>query len=81
MQLELFNGTILAALWHCVTDHPKDLELYTDTLCYAYNTQIPWTTKLVPSELVLSRRPLALRLTLDDNSKSDALTATKHTLK
>ena len=61
-QAERFNRTILKALRHYVAEHPKDWDIFTDALTYAYNTQTHSATKLSPFELVLSRPPRALSL-------------------
>ena len=61
-QVERFNRTILAALRHYVADHPKDGDLFTNALTYAYNTQTHRGTKSSPFELVLSRPPSPLAL-------------------
>ena len=56
-KLERYNRTILAVLRTYVTDGPKDWDLYTDALTYAYNNQ-PHTSKfMAPFELVLSNPP------------------------
>lgn len=36
-QVERFNRTILSALRHYVAEHPKDWDLFTDALTFAYN--------------------------------------------
>ena len=56
-QVERFNRTMLNALRSYVADHPKDWDLYTDAITYAYNTQVHRDTSLSPFELVLSRIP------------------------
>ena len=61
-QVERFNRTILAALRHYIDDHPKDWDLFTDALTFAYNTQPHRSTNLAPFELVLSRPPVPLSL-------------------
>ena len=61
-QVERFNRTILAAIRHYAADHPKDWDLYTDALTFAYNTQVHSTTGVSPFELVLSRPPAALSM-------------------
>lgn len=61
-QVERFNRTMLAALRHYVADHPKEWDLFTDALTYAYNTQVHRTTKLAPFELVISRAPSSLSI-------------------
>ena len=59
-QAERFNRTILSAIRHYTAEHPRDWDLYTGMLTYAYNTQVHRTTNLSPFELVLSRRPRPL---------------------
>ena len=61
-QVERFNRTIIASLRHYVNDHPKDWDLFTDALTYAYNTQRHKSTKHAPFELVLARRPPTMAL-------------------
>ena len=61
-QVERFNRTIISALRHYTEEHPKDWDLFTDALTYAYNTQVHRTTSFAPFELVLSRTPCALAL-------------------
>ena len=61
-QVERFNRTILSALRHYVAEHPKDWDLFTDALTYAYNTQAHGSTMVAPFELVLSRPPPALSI-------------------
>ena len=56
-QVERFNRNVLAALRLYVADHPKDWDLFTDALKYAYNSQVHRVTKVAPFELVLSRPP------------------------
>ena len=56
-QVERFNRTILSALRHYVAEHPRDWDLFSDALTYAYNTQAHASTMLAPFELVLSRPP------------------------
>ena len=59
-QVERFNRTIISGLRNYIADHPKDWDLYTDMLTYAYNTQVHRITNHAPFELVLSRSPQAL---------------------
>ena len=61
-QVERFNRTIINALRHYVADQPKDWDLFTDALTFAYNTQVHSSTGVSPFELVLSRRPPTLSL-------------------
>ena len=51
-QVERFNRTILAALRHYVADHPKNWDLFTDALTYAYNTQVLSSTGVAPFEVI-----------------------------
>ena len=55
--MERFNRTILAALRAYVADHPRDWDLYSSALTYAYNTQPQTSTSIAPFELVLSKPP------------------------
>ena len=61
-QVERFYRTILAALRHHVGEHPKDLDLFTDALTFAYNTQVHTSTNCTPFELVLARPPVHLAM-------------------
>ena len=61
-QVERFNRTIINALRHYLADHPKDWDLFTDALTFAYNTQVHRSAGISPFELVLSRRPRTLSL-------------------
>jgi len=62
-QVERFNRTILSALRTYIADHPRDWDLYSSALTYAYNSSPQTSTALAPFELVLSRPPgpLAVR--------------------
>ncbi|CAN8068181.1 unnamed protein product [Agarophyton chilense] len=55
--------------------------MFTDTLCYAYNTQVHTSTKTAPFDLVLSRNPPALPVALDDETELDAPTPAMYHLK
>ena len=61
-QVERYNRTILAALRTYVADHPRDWDLYTDALTYAYNCQPHTSTSIAPFDLVLSKPPGPLAL-------------------
>ena len=61
-QVERFNRTILAGLRHFIGDHPKEWDMYSDSLTYAYNTQVHRSTNCSPFELVLSRAPPPLAI-------------------
>lgn len=56
-QVERYNQTILAALSTYVADHPRDWDLYTDALTFAYNCQPNTSTSTSPFDLVLSKHP------------------------
>ena len=58
--MERFNSTILSSLRHYVAEHPKDWDLFSDALTYAYNTHAYQSTSVAPVELVLSRPPTSL---------------------
>ena len=62
-QVERFNRTLLAGIRSYSVEHPKDWDLYTDVLTYAYNSQENRMTRCTPFELVLSRPPPPLALT------------------
>ncbi|CAN8062284.1 unnamed protein product [Agarophyton chilense] len=79
--VERFNRTLIAALRHSIEDHPKEWDKFTDTLCYAYNTQMHSSIKTAPFDLVLSRNPPALAVLLDDKTGLDAPTPAKYHLK
>lgn len=42
----IFNRTILSALRHYVSDHPKKWDQFTDALTFSYNTHVQCTTNL-----------------------------------
>ncbi|CAN8076113.1 unnamed protein product [Agarophyton chilense] len=65
-QVERYNRTLLAALLHYIADQPKEWEIYTDTLGYAYNTQVQTSTKAAPFDLVISRSPPSLPMRFDE---------------
>lgn len=56
-QTERFNRTLVGAVRKYVADHPTWWDRYTDSLTYAYNTQVNETTDHTPFELVLSSPP------------------------
>ncbi len=56
-QTEQFNRTTLPAIRTYLADHPRDLDLYTGALTFAYNTQIHSATGQRPFDLILSRPP------------------------
>ena len=60
--MERFNRTIKSAIRSYLTDHPKDWDLYTGALTFAYNCQPHSSTALAPFELILSRPPPPLAL-------------------
>ena len=72
-QLERFNRIILASIRHYIAEHPKDWDLFSDALTYAYNTQAHRSTSVAPFELVLSRppEPLAFEATPSIDPVSD----------
>ena len=61
-QVERFNRTIKDAIRAYLDDHPKDWDLYTGSLTFAYNCQPHSSTAVAPFELVLSRPPPPLAL-------------------
>ena len=61
-QVGRFNRTLTSALRKYVGDHPKDWDLFSDAVTYAYNTQVHRTTNIAPFELVLARAPRSLAL-------------------
>lgn len=61
---------ILAGLRNYIADHPKDWHLYTDTLTYAYNTQVNSINNCTPFELVLSRPPPLLAIAVFPNGEA-----------
>ena len=56
-QVERFNRTLTSALRKYVGEHPKDWDLFSDAMTFAYNTQVHRTTNIAPFELVLARAP------------------------
>lgn len=56
-QVERFDRTMLNTLRSDVADHPKEWDVYTDAIEYAYNTPVYRVTSLSSFELVLSRIP------------------------
>ena len=81
-QVERYNRTILAALRTYVADHPRDWDLYTDALTYAYNCQPHTSTSIAPFELVLSKppEPLALKPLPKEEPRGDFKKQWKHWL-
>lgn len=61
---EQVSRAILQALGYYVASHPRDWDLYTDILTYAYNTQVHRATKRTSLDLLLSRAPQSLALAL-----------------
>ena len=78
-QVERFNKTIVAALRHYVGEHPRDWDLFTDALTYAYNTQVHRGTGLSPFELVLSRVPPPLAVEAEPTIEQSGSAAQFHT--
>lgn len=52
-QVERYNRTILAALCQYLADNPRDGDLYTRALTYAYNCQPHRSLAIEPFELTL----------------------------
>ena len=73
-QVERYNRTILQMLRHYVHDHQRDWDLFSETLTYAYRTQVHCTTGYSPFELVLSRPPrhFAVESRLEERATPDA---------
>ena len=61
-QVESFNRTLTSALQKYVGEHPKDWDLFSDAVTYAYNTQVHRTTNIAPFELVLAWAPRSIAL-------------------
>ncbi|CDF36784.1 unnamed protein product [Chondrus crispus] len=61
-QVERFNRTLTSALRKYVGEHPKDWDLFSDAVTFAYNTQVHRTTNIAPFELVLARAPRSIAL-------------------
>ncbi|CDF38384.1 unnamed protein product [Chondrus crispus] len=61
-QVERFNRTLTSALPKYVGEHPKDRELFSDAVTFAYNTQVHRTTNIAPFKLVLARAPRSIAL-------------------
>ena len=56
-QVERFNRTIVSALRAYIGDHPRDWDMYTNGITYAYNCQPQTSTNFAPFDLVLSKPP------------------------
>lgn len=61
-QVECFNRSIASSLKAYVADHPRDWDLSTSSLTYAYNFQPHSSPTPAPFELVLSKPPGPLEL-------------------
>ena len=73
-QVERYNRTILQMLRHYVHDHQQDWDLFSETLTYAYNTQVHRSTGVSPLELVLtsSLRHFAVQSKVEEREPPDA---------
>ena len=56
-QSEKLNRTILSALRKYVGEHPKDWDLYAESVTYAYNNSVHQAIDCKPFDLVISRKP------------------------
>ena len=56
---------MLAALRTYIADHPRDWDLFTDAITFAYNTQVHRSTNVAPFDLVLSRPQPTLNLKIE----------------
>ena len=72
-QAERFNRTILAAIRSYTNDHPRDWDLYTPALTYAYNCSPQTSTSLAPFELVLSKPPGPLAADIPTEEHNDTV--------
>ncbi|CDF32470.1 unnamed protein product [Chondrus crispus] len=70
-QVERFNRTLTSALRKYVGEHPKDWDLFSDAVTFAYNTQVHRTTNIAPFELVLARAPRSIALQAHPMKRSD----------
>ena len=61
-QVERFNRTLTSALRKYVGEHPKEWDLFSDAVTFAYYTQVHRTTNIAPFELVLARAPSSIAL-------------------
>ena len=52
-QVERFNRTIMSAVRSYVNERPRDSDLYTSSITYAYNTKPQSSTSIAPFDLVL----------------------------
>lgn len=79
-QVKQFNGTIIEALRHYVAKNPREWDLLTDTLTYAYNTKIHRATGCASLKLMLPSpsQPLAVRPNTQDRQ---AMTTTQYPLR
>ena len=69
-QVERFNRTILSALRTYIGDHPKDWDLYSSAITFAYNCQPQSSTDIAPFDLVLSLPPGPLALEVSRSEPS-----------
>lgn len=56
-QTERMNQTICSALRKFVSEHPREWDLYTDVVTYAYNTQCHEATGTAPFDLGMCKCP------------------------
>lgn len=73
-QVERFNRTIITAPRHYIGNHPRQWDLLTGALNYAYNTQVHSSTSPAPFEMVLSRPPPHLQVQTPDSAESGICT-------
>lgn len=53
-QIERFNATRMSRLGHYLAEHERDWDISVFLLTYPYSLQVPRTTKLPPSSLVIT---------------------------
>jgi len=69
-QVERFNRTIVSAIRAYIGDHPRDWDLFTPSITYAYNCQPQTSTAYAPFELVLSKAPGPIALQAERSEPS-----------
>ena len=71
-QVERFNRTIVSAIRAYIGEHPRDWDLYTNAITYAYNCQPQESTAIAPFDLVLSNPPGPLALEAQPSQPTSA---------
>ena len=63
-QAERFNRTLGTRLRHYVTEHQRDWDEFVQPLTYAYNMQVHRSTGTTPFDLVLTRHPPGIAVSI-----------------